>query len=197
MEIIEPISRSTGLINKEDCLILIIDVQERFLNGLIGETKEIFIQKIKHLIRVAKVLDIPIVVTAEDIQKNDTVHEELMVELDKKIKIFDKFIYSCWGQPDIQEEIKEYQKKVVILCGLETDVCIMQTAVDLSTNGYHVVLLSDITFSRNIIEHDIGLKRIESQGAIISLLKTWQEEITAGIRTKTNKIIKMHQLDDV
>lgn len=197
MEIIEPISRSTGLINKEDCLILIIDVQERFLNGLIGEAKEIFIQKIKHLIRVAKVLDIPIVVTAEDIQKNDTVNEELIVELDNKIKIFDKFIYSCWEQPDIQEEIKKYQKKVVILCGLETDVCIMQTAVDLSTNGYRVVLLSDITFSRNIIEHDIGLKRIESQGAIISLLKTWQEEITAGIRTKTNKILKMHQLDKV
>ena len=85
----------------------------------------------------------------------------------------------------------------MVLCGLETDVCIMQTAIDLLTTGYHVVLLSDITFSRNTTEHSIGLKRIESQGAIISLLKTWQEEITAGVRTKTNKILKMHQLDDV
>ena len=67
MEIIEPFSRSSELINKEDCLILIIDVQLRFMNGLIEDTKEIFIDKIRHLIRVAQVLDIPIIVTAEDI----------------------------------------------------------------------------------------------------------------------------------
>ena len=197
MEIIEPFSRSSELINKEDCLILIIDVQLRFMNGLIEDTKEIFIDKIRHLIRVAQVLDIPIIVTAEDIKKNESIHEDLAKELGNRFKIFDKFIYSCWGQPDIQDEIKKYHKKVVVLCGLETDVCIMQTAIDLLTTGYHVVLLSDITFSRNTTEHSIGLKRIESQGAIISLLKTWQEEITAGVRTKTNKILKMHQLDDV
>jgi len=197
MEIIEPISRSPELINKEDCLILIIDVQEQFIKGLSQEVTQKLIHKIKHLIKVAQVLDIPIIVTAEDIQKNNTIHEELLEVLEKKVKIFDKFIYSCWGQRNIQEEIKKYQKKFIVLCGLETDVCVMQTAIDLIANGYGVVLLSDLTFSRNTTEHEIGLKRIESQGAIISLLKTWQEEITAGIRTKINKVIKMHHLDDV
>ncbi|NHJ01300.1 MAG: isochorismatase family protein [Candidatus Heimdallarchaeota archaeon] len=197
MEVMEPISRSSALINKEDCCILIIDVQICFMKGLKDENSEIFLNKMKHLIRISQVLDIPIIITAENIQENGTVHEEILRILEYKVKIFDKFIYSCWGQKDIQDEIKKHQKRVVILCGLETDVCIMQTAIDLLDNGYRVVLLSDLTFSRNMTEHQLGLKRIESQGAIVSLLKTWQEEITAGIRTKINKIIKMHNLDNI
>ncbi|MHA2294516.1 MAG: isochorismatase family protein [Candidatus Hodarchaeales archaeon] len=197
MDIIEPVSRSSGLINVMDCFVLIIDVQSPFMTGLAPEELEIFIQKYCHLIKLCQLLEIPLIVTAEDIQKNGSVPPELLKLLNSNVHVLDKFIYSCWGQKNIQEVIKSTQRKVAVLCGFETDVCVSQTSIDLLELGYRVVLLTDVIYSRNETEHEIGLKRMEYHGAIISLLKSWQEEITAGIRTKINVKIKRHDLADI
>jgi nicotinamidase-related amidase len=197
MDLLEPITRSSSLINLDDCFILIIDVQELFLTKGLSETnKQTFIIKLKHLLKLATVLEIPIVITAEDIDNNGSIPQEISKMLPANQIVHDKFIYSCWGQRDIQNAIKKVDKSVAVICGLETDICVCQTALDLLSNNFEVVILSDITYSRNQVEHEIGLKRMENSNAIISLLKTWQEEITAGIRTEINvKLIKNNLTD--
>lgn len=197
MDMIEPLSRSPNLINANDCFIIIIDVQSTFMQGLTKEEQLIFIRKYNHLIKLSYVLTIPLLVTAEDIQKNGSIPENLQTLLNEKILVLDKFVYSCWGQKNIQRAIRNTQRKVAVICGFETDVCIAQTGLDLLDNGYKVVILEDITFSRNKIEHEIGLKRLEGQGAIVSGLKSWQEEITAGTRTKINQILTENGLSNV
>ncbi len=196
MDIIEPLSRSPNLINVNDCFIIIIDVQSTFMQGLTKEEQLIFIRKYNHLIKLSYVLKIPLIVTAEDIQKKGSIHENLLEPLGD-ISVYSKFVYSCWGQKNIQRAIRNTQRKVAVICGFETDVCIAQTGLDLLDNGYKVVILEDITFSRNKIEHEIGLKRLEGQGAIVSGLKSWQEEITAGTRTKINQILTENGLSNV
>jgi nicotinamidase-related amidase len=197
MSTVEPISQSSELANHENCFLLIIDVQEFFMKGWEDEEKKKLIIKLIHLIKLATILNIPLIVTAEDIEKNGTIPKELQQVLPKTTEIFDKFIYSCWGQKNIQEQIQKTNKKVAVICGLETDVCVSQTSIELVENGYKVFLLSDITNSRNLEEHRIGLSRIAHQGVIITSLKSWQEEITKGIKTKVNEIIKQHKLDDI
>jgi len=195
MTILDPISRSSKFINAKDCFVGIIDVQEFFFSKELSETEiNRFILKIIHLIKLTKILDIPVLITAEDIEKNGSIPQRIVEILPSDVHVYNKFIYSCWGQKEIQDEIKSLNRKVAVLSGLETDVCIYQTAIDLLSNGYEVVILSDITFSRNDQEKRIGLKRMESFGASISLLKIWQEEITAGIRTKTNYLLKENNL---
>ncbi|MFX0183714.1 MAG: isochorismatase family protein [Candidatus Hodarchaeota archaeon] len=196
MDILEPESRSSNLVNADDCFVLIIDVQEFFMQGLSGVEQNSYIAKYKHLTKLCKVLGIPLIVTAEDIEKNGSVHADLLKILGET-PIYDKFVYSCWGQKNIREAIEKTQKRVCILCGLETDVCIAQTAIDLLGNGYQVLILTDMTYSRNLIEHETGLKRMEFHGAMFGLLKSWQEEITAGVRTNINKTIKKNFLDDI
>lgn len=198
MDFIEPISRSSNLINANECLILIIDVQEEFMKGLSNKEQEEYIRKYIHLIKLSQVLDMPLIVTAEDIEKNGSILDSLQKQLHADVKVLDKFIYSCWGQHDIREKIKNYhQRDVIVVCGFETDVCIAQTTIDLLKNDYRVVVLTDMTYSRNKIENEIGLKRMEKYGVILSLLKTWQEEIAAGVKTKINQIIKDHNLANI
>lgn len=197
---IEPVSRSSNLINASDCFIIIIDVQSKFMLGLTNEERLIFLKKYNHIIRLSHVLKIPLIITAEDIQKNDSIPESIQSTLPPNVQIYDKFIYSCWGQKDIQKgiiQMKNTKRLVAVLCGFETDVCIAQTAIDLQANGYKVVILTDMTFSRNEIEHEIGLKRMEHHGIILSLLKTWQEEITAGVKTGILYMLKENDLHNI
>ncbi len=196
-KVVEPVSRSKNLINAKDCFVLIIDVQSFFMQGMNTNQQEIFVKKCVHLIELASLLDIPIIVTAEDIQQNGTVHDKIYNKLSNYIHIYDKFIYSCWGQENIRLGIEKTKRKTAIICGLETDVCVAQTSLDLLAHEFRVVILADITYSRNITEHKMGLKRMEYHGAILSLLKTWQEEITAGIRTEINFEIKKQGLNDI
>ena len=198
MKTLEPVSRSSKFVNADDCFVAIIDVQEFFFSKELSETEiDRFLLKIIHLIKLAKILEIPILITAEDIEKNGSIPKKIADILPSDVHVHDKFIYSCWGQKEIQDTIKNFNRKVAVICGLETDVCIYQTTVDLLSNDYEVVILSDLTFSRNNLENQIGLKRMETFGASISLLKTWQEEITAGIRTKINSILKEHNLHHI
>lgn len=194
---IEPVSRSSNLINVSDCFIIIIDVQSKFMLGLTNEDRLIFLKKYNHLIRLSHVLKIPLIITAEDIEKNDSIPESLRSTLPPNVQIYNKFVYSCWGQKDIQMGIRNTQRLVAVICGFETDVCIAQTAIDLQANGFKVVILSDMTFSRNEIEHEIGLKRMEHYGIILSLLKTWQEEITAGVKTRILYMLKENDLHNI
>ncbi|MFX0050771.1 MAG: isochorismatase family protein [Candidatus Hermodarchaeota archaeon] len=196
MDLIEPVSRSSNLISVKDCFVLIIDVQDFFMKGLSENEQITYIAKYKHLIKLCQVLKIPLIVTAEDIRKNGSVHEGLFESL-SDVSVYDKFIYSCWGQKNIREAIEKTQKKVAILCGLETDVCVAQTAIDLLDNSYRVLILTDLTYSRDPVEHKIGLKRMEYHGAMFGLLKSFQEEITAGVRTNINKIIKENELNNI
>lgn len=203
---IEPVSRSSNLINASDCFIMIIDVQLKFMLGLTKEERLIFLKKYNHLIKLSHVLKLPLIITAEDIQKNGSIHESLQSTLPPNVQIYDKFIYSCWGQEDIQMRIKNTQRLVAVLCGFETDVCIAQTAIDLHINGFKVFILTDMTFSRdkkehksglNRMEHESGLNRMEHNGIILSLLKTWQEEITAGVKTEIHHLLKKNDLHNI
>ncbi len=197
MDMIEPLSRSSNLINVDDCFIIIIDVQEAFTQGLTREEQTVFMRKYMHLIKLAYALKIPLIVTAENIQKNGSIPDTLLHLLAPNAHIYDKFIYSCWGQKDIQNVIKNTRKTVGVLCGFETDVCVGQTAIDLLDNEYQVCVLVDMTFSRNLLEHEIGLKRMEHHGVILSALKSWQEEITAGVRTSIHRILKDNNLMNI
>lgn len=197
MELIEPTFRSKNLINAKECFILIIDVQSFFMKDMTQNQRDNFVKKTNHLVKLASLLKLPIIITAENIKKNGTIPDEIAHSLPKTVQIFDKFIYSCWGQENIRIAINETKRKTAVVCGLETDICVGQTAIDLLDNGFRVVVLTDITYSRNEIENEIGLKRMTFHGAILSLLKTWQEEITAGIQTEINMMIKKEGLNNI
>jgi nicotinamidase-related amidase len=66
------------------------------------------------------------------------------------------------------KKLKESGKKNVILCGIESHVCVLQTTLDLIENGYQPVLIEDCVSSRNLNDKNIAVERMRQEGAIIS-----------------------------
>jgi len=160
---------NTSLIEADDCMLIAIDIQDAFLEKLTTLQAEELISRACWLINVAKWLNIPIVVTAEDIADLGTVHSSIQNCLNNE-SIYDKLIFGLTEQADIMKAIQKTKRKTCILIGLETDVCVAQSALELMQRGYQVIVVADATGSPKKA-HKAGLKRIQNAGGLIIYTK--------------------------
>ena len=79
-----------------------------------------------------------------------------------------KTSFSALGEPKFREELKKCRPKSVILTGIETHVCVLQTALELLNEGFEVQVLADGVGSRERLNWAIGLEQMEKAGAVIS-----------------------------
>lgn len=156
---------NTSLIKADDCILIAIDIQDAFLEKLTSLQAEELIRRACWLINVAKWLNIPIVVTAEDMADLGTVHSSIKDCLSNE-SIHDKMTFGLAEQADILNAIQETKRKSCVLIGLETDVCVAQSALGLMQKGYQVIVVADATGSPNKA-HKAGLKRMQRAGALI------------------------------
>jgi nicotinamidase-related amidase len=124
------------------CLI-VIDVQEYFLNKLPAGLVAPLVARIAWLLRVAGALDIPIIATAEDIAANGGLIPELVETLPAGTKVFDKMIFGLNDQPDIRAAVTATGRAEFVLVGLETDVCVAHSALGLAAAGHRVAVVED------------------------------------------------------
>jgi nicotinamidase-related amidase len=75
-----------------------------------------------------------------------------------------KVHFSCWREPLFQNALQALNKKQVVLMGIETHVCVLQTAFDLQTAGYHVFVVIDAVGSRHEMDYKYALKRMKQAG---------------------------------
>jgi nicotinamidase-related amidase len=164
-----PILKS--LIDCQDSCLILIDIQKLFLDKLLKDEIEPLVKRIIWLVKVANILEIPLIVTAEDMDKNGSIIPELKVVLPPNTKIHNKMIFGLAADPDILRCIRDTNRKTAILLGLETDVCVAHSAIGLLEEGYQVVVVKDGTASPGNA-HQNGLSRAQSAGAHISDLKS-------------------------
>jgi len=149
------------MVETGNCCLVIVDVQGK-LARLMYEKERLF-KNIQILIKAAKILDIPIL-WAQQVPEalGQTVAE--VAELLGDIEPINKSSFSCCGEPDFDNKLAELGRKQVILCGIETHVCIYQTAADLLKRGYEVDVISDAVSSRTLENKNVGLERIAAGG---------------------------------
>ncbi len=150
-----------NMVETGNCCLVIVDVQGK-LARLMYEKERLF-KNIQILIKAAKILDIPIL-WAQQVPEalGQTVAE--VAELLGDIEPINKSSFSCCGEPDFDNKLAELGRKQVILCGIETHVCIYQTAADLLKRGYEVDVISDAVSSRTLENKNVGLERIAAGG---------------------------------
>ncbi len=158
------------LISREASCLIVIDVQQYFLDKLPLDWRAPLVARIAWLIRVAHALDIPVIATAEDIVENGPIVPDLMRELPPGHTVHDKMVFGLAGQASILEEVRRTGRSECILVGLETDVCIAHSALSLADIGYRVAVIEDATASPPP-HHEAGLKRIASAGGIVTTTK--------------------------
>jgi nicotinamidase-related amidase len=151
----------------ERCALLVIDVQEKLLPPIFQ--KDQLVRNTKMLIRAAEVLKLPAVVTTQYSKGlGPTVPEiaSLLPETDA----IDKDRFSCFGSDTFCSLLKRLpgNRNTLLLCGMESHICVMQTALAALREGYIVHVASDAVSSRTEWNWKIGLERTRAAGAVIS-----------------------------
>jgi nicotinamidase-related amidase len=159
-----------GLIARDDCALLVIDVQDYFLNKLPESERAPLVARIGWLMRVAQALTIPVIATAEDIARDGPLVPALSALLPAGQTVFDKRVFGLCGQPDIVDAVRETGRGSFVLVGLETDVCVAQSALGLAVAGHRVAVIDDACASP-APNHAAGLRRLRDAGIIVTNTK--------------------------
>lgn len=155
-----------NILSADDVLLMIVDVQESF-RDVIGNFSTIA----SNIARVAAgfdLLGLPVLVTEQYPKGLGPTVEEIRFALGDRFEAVEKSTFSAFGSADVRIKLEDLALRGVVLCGVETHVCVSQTAHDLLANGYSVHLLTDCVGSR--FDHDkaAGLEKMRSSGAIAS-----------------------------
>jgi nicotinamidase-related amidase len=159
-----------GLIERDRACLLVIDVQQYFLNKLPLDWRTPLVSRIAWLMRVARLLDIPILATAEDATHVGPLVRELADEMPAGMPVHTKMVFGLADQPDLRAAVEGTGRRDLVLTGLETDVCVAHSAIGLMEAGYRVAVITDATASPPP-HHDLGLARIAAAGAIVTDVK--------------------------
>jgi nicotinamidase-related amidase len=157
------------LIDHDDSILIIIDAQPAFLDKLPAQDQRTLVSYLCWLVGVAAWLKIPLVVTAEDLPHLGGVAPELAAVL-PGTPIFNKMIFGLADDPVILGAVAHTNRKTAILTGLETDVCVAQSALGLLERGYRVVAVADATGAPEPA-HAAGLSRMREAGVVIVHVK--------------------------
>ena len=155
-----------ALIDVDDSVLIAIDVQAAFLDKLPTAERTQLLRRICWLIHVARCLNVPLVVTAEDIPTLGSVHPQVTDALPPGTQVYNKMVFGLAADPMILAAIERTSRNTAVLTGLETDVCVAQSAIGLLQSGYRVATVADATGSPGTGQA-FGLERMRSAGALI------------------------------
>ena len=162
---------NSSLLEVNDSMLIVIDIQPSFIKKENKEDNNPLLQRMCWVIKVAKWLNVPLIVTAEDIPHSGNISNEVAQLLPPDTKIYNKMSFGLAAQADILEAVQKTQRKTAVIIGYETDVCVTHSALGLIDLGYTVVVVADATGSPDGA-HQIGLERIRAVGGIIVSAKS-------------------------
>ena len=151
----------------EQCALIVVDLQEKLLPPI--WQKEQLVKNAQLLVRLAGILRIPAIVTTQYAKGLGNTVPEVASLLPESTPI-DKLMFSCFGSDVFCSLLKRLpgERTTVLLCGMETHICVMQTALDALREGYVVHVASDAVSSRAEWNWHVGLDRMRAAGAVIS-----------------------------
>ena len=174
-----------------DTVGLIIDMQERLYPHV--QSSDQLTKNTGILIEGLKAIGIKILVT-EQYTKGLGFTIEPLKTLLTNIDFVEKQAFSCCDEPKFYEELALTGARYVIVAGIETHVCIMQTAIDLIDNGYIPVIVEDCVSSRKLNDKNIAIERMRKEGAIITTYESILFELLRYSGTeafkKVSKLVK-------
>jgi nicotinamidase-related amidase len=161
------------VLNREDAVLVVVDVQERLVPAIDRELYERSLKNFKIVLEAAGTLGLPIVLT-EQYPKGlgRTVSPVLQALEGKAYERIEKVAFSCGRDERFLAAIAKTVRRQVILVGMETHVCVYQTSVDLINAGYEVFVLDDAVSSRFPHNYLSGIASLRDAGAVVISTET-------------------------
>lgn len=155
-------NRHDTLLRRDDTVLVVVDLQESLLK-IIPENDRL-IKAVRLVIGSASILEIPIIVTTQYAARLGAMPEALSELIPASAPTIDKLSFSAMAHDGFSQVLKETGRSQVLLCGIETHICITQTALDLRASGYHVNVIADAVASRTFEKHKLGMERMRDNG---------------------------------
>jgi nicotinamidase-related amidase len=160
----------------EQCALIVVDIQQKLLPPIFN--KETLVRNSQLLVRLAKVVSIPIMMTTQYSKGLGATVPEV-ASLLPDIAAIDKLEFGCFGSDVFRARLKSLpgNRNTLLLCGMETHICVMQTALGALNDGYLVHVASDAVSSRSEWNWRIGLDRMRAAGAVVSSTEMMMYEL--------------------
>jgi nicotinamidase-related amidase len=171
---------------KENTLGVVVDIQEKLYPHMYEKDK--LLNNSKILLQGLQTLEIPILVTQQYTKGLGGTLPEI-TKLLGEFNYTEKLTFSCCGEPSFLRTVMDHQREYVILFGIETHVCVLQTAMDLRERGYTPVVIEDCVSSRKESDKRVAIERIRHEGGIISTYESILFELCQSAEEGTFKTI--------
>jgi nicotinamidase-related amidase len=182
--------RHPTLLNRETSALVVVDMQEPFLRAIHG--REALTENVLRLVRGAQVLGVPVLATTQYAERMGASAPEVAAALAEAtgtgeapltletVAEIDKLCFSCAGAEPFTHALAATGRRQVVLCGVETHICVSMTAHDLQHAGYQVHVVADAVSARTLERHKLGMERIRDAGvkpaATETVLYEWLRE---------------------
>jgi nicotinamidase-related amidase len=182
------------LLDADQCALVVVDIQEKLLPPIFQ--KEQLVRNAQLLIRTARVLKIPTLVSTQYTKGLGGTVPEIAFLLPETEPI-DKQLFSCFGSDVFCALLKRLpgNRNTLLLCGMETHICVMQTALAALSEGYLVHVASDAVSSRAEWNWKVGLERMRAAGAVISSTEMMIYELVRSSSSPAFKELLPHLKD--
>ena len=173
-------------IKKEQTVGLVVDIQERLLPAM-AEPERI-VNNCQILIKGMKELGLPII-TSQQYTKGLGETVEPIKSLFDEFTPFEKIDFSCFDESKIAMKFHELHADNVIICGIESHVCVLQTAIDLKRNGFNPIVVMDCVSSRTLENVDWAGERFRHEGIMMTSYESILFELTRSASAPEFKAI--------
>ena len=171
-----------------ETLLLIVDVQQKLISKI--NDNQLLIFNIKKLIDTCNLLNIRIAISEQNPLKLGLTLKSILEN--NEYPKFEKMEFSCGENKNFINYINEYNFKNIIVCGIESHICILQTSIDLLDQGLNILIPRDAIGSRNKIDNDTAFLRLISSGAVASTTESLICELCkTSIRKEFREVSKI------
>jgi len=156
------------MLSEENSLILVIDIQDKLVNAL---EKDVIVKNAAKIVSAGNILNIPIVLTEQYPKGLGNTVDLIKSIIPADSKIIEKTCFNALQEENFLEKISEYGKKQIVIMGIETHICVYQTALALLEKGFEVYVIKDACASRKKYEFKQGIEAMRDNGVKISCVE--------------------------
>jgi len=156
------------IINKEDAVLLLIDLQEKLMQAI--SSRDLLCKNVNILLKAAKIMGFPVVITEQYPKGLGATLPEIRHDIGE-FHYIEKVTFSAFV-PELQHILAKIGRKTIIVTGVETHICVYQTVRDLIINGFGAHVVKDAVGSRTVENYKNGLQLMSGSGAVVSNTET-------------------------
>ena len=183
-----------SFLQKGDTALWLVDVQENLFSCI--DRKDEVLDNICFFLRAASILKLPLIVTEQYPKGLGRTVKTVLEFLPKKQPILEKTSFSGYFDKEVKRSVDAIEAKNWILIGIETHICVLQTAKDLIAGGKNVIVLNDATSSRSLYDYSTAIAELKDCKARVSNCETVIYELIRDASTPEFKellpLIKRH-----